>query len=135
MRRILISLLLTLALPLGVQAIGPILSPAGCTLTWTAPTQNADGTPLTDLAAFRLYIGTAPGVYPPTPTAVITISNPTPAPGTVVRWNCAGLSDGQKYANVRGVDLANNEAAPSNEFPFVFDGVKPGGVADLTGGP
>jgi hypothetical protein len=27
------------------------------TLTWTAPTQNTDGTPLTDLAGFKIYYG------------------------------------------------------------------------------
>lgn len=135
MRRILFALLLALAIPVAALAVGPIYSPATCKLTWTAPTKNADGTPLTDLAAFRMYIGTAPGVYPPTPTGVIAATNPAPVPGTNYSWSCIGLSDGQKYANVKGVDIAGNEAAPSNEFPFVFDGVKPGGVMDLTGAP
>lgn len=31
------------------------------TLTWTAPTTNTDGTPLTDLLRFVVYYGTAPG--------------------------------------------------------------------------
>jgi len=31
------------------------------TLSWTAPTQNTDGTPLTDLAGFKIYQGNAPG--------------------------------------------------------------------------
>lgn len=30
------------------------------TLTWTAPTENTDGTPLTDLAGFRIYYGSQP---------------------------------------------------------------------------
>lgn len=34
-------------------------------LSWTAPTQNTDGTPLTDLAGFRIYSGqTSGGPYP-----------------------------------------------------------------------
>lgn len=33
------------------------------TLTWTAPTQNEDGTPLNDLAAYKFYYGTSPGNY------------------------------------------------------------------------
>jgi len=32
-------------------------------LGWTAPTTNADGSPLTGLAGFKLYWGRASGVY------------------------------------------------------------------------
>lgn len=34
------------------------------TLSWTPPTQNTDGTPLTDLSGYRIYWGTSPGSYP-----------------------------------------------------------------------
>jgi len=34
------------------------------TLSWTAPTQNTDGTALNDLAGYRIYYGTSPGSYP-----------------------------------------------------------------------
>lgn len=33
------------------------------TLTWLPPTENTDGTPLTDLAGYKIYWGTSPGVY------------------------------------------------------------------------
>lgn len=33
------------------------------TLSWSAPTQNDDGSALTDLAGYRLYFGTASGNY------------------------------------------------------------------------
>ncbi len=33
------------------------------TLSWTPPTQNEDGSVLTDLAAYKFYYGTAPGNY------------------------------------------------------------------------
>lgn len=33
------------------------------TLQWTAPTENEDGSPLTDLAGYRIYYGTVPGEY------------------------------------------------------------------------
>ena len=42
------------------------------TLSWTAPTQNDDGSPLTDLAGFKIYYGTAPGNHPTS----IQIANP-----------------------------------------------------------
>jgi len=42
------------------------------TLSWTAPTQNEDGSPLTDLAGYTIYYGTASGNY----TSQIPINNP-----------------------------------------------------------
>lgn len=42
------------------------------TLSWQAPTMNTDGTPLTDLAGYKIYYGTAPGDY----TEEILIDNP-----------------------------------------------------------
>lgn len=41
------------------------------TLSWTAPTTNSDGTPLTDLAGFRIYYGWSTSAL----TNVITIAN------------------------------------------------------------
>lgn len=43
------------------------------TLSWAAPTQNEDGTALTDLAGYKLYYGTSPGSY----TEQVTIDNPS----------------------------------------------------------
>lgn len=34
------------------------------TLSWDAPTQNTDGSPLTDLSGYRIYYGTSSGDYP-----------------------------------------------------------------------
>ena len=42
------------------------------TLSWTAPTQNTDGSPLTNLAAYMIYYGTASGSY----DSEIRIDNP-----------------------------------------------------------
>ena len=33
------------------------------TLSWAAPTQNTDGTVLTNLAGFNIYFGMSPGHY------------------------------------------------------------------------
>lgn len=33
------------------------------TLTWQPPTQNADGSPLTDLSGYNLYVGTESNTY------------------------------------------------------------------------
>ena len=42
------------------------------TLSWTAPTENEDGSTLTDLAGYKIYWGTTPGVY----TNSVTIDTP-----------------------------------------------------------
>ena len=42
------------------------------TLSWTAPSENEDGTQLMDLAGYKLYWGTNPGVY----TNSVVIENP-----------------------------------------------------------
>jgi len=54
-------------------------------LAWSAPTTNVDGTPLTDLAGFKVYYGTTPGVY----TSIIV--------GNVTSYNVDGLTKGQTY--------------------------------------
>ncbi len=47
-------------------------STGSATLTWTPPTTNTDGSPLTDLAGYRVYWGTSAGNYPNS----VLISNP-----------------------------------------------------------
>jgi hypothetical protein len=42
------------------------------TLSWNPPTQNTDGTPLSNLAGYRVYWGTSQGNY----TNSVTINNP-----------------------------------------------------------
>jgi hypothetical protein len=49
------------------------ISLGSASLSWTAPTQNEDGTDLVDLAGYKLYWGTTPGSYPNS----VTIDNPT----------------------------------------------------------
>ncbi len=48
------------------------MATGSATLSWTAPTQNTDGTPLTDLAGFKIYWGPAAGSYPNS----VTLNNP-----------------------------------------------------------
>ncbi len=45
----------------------PVTNPTACVtqvqVTWTAPTTNTDGSPLTNLAGFNIYYGTAAGSF------------------------------------------------------------------------
>jgi hypothetical protein len=51
-----------------VQAVAT----GSATLTWTPPTQNTDGSALTDLAGYKIYWGTTQGSYPNS----VTLTNP-----------------------------------------------------------
>jgi hypothetical protein len=53
------------------------------TVSWVAPTINENGTPLTDLAGFKIYYGTATGKY----TEVLNIDNKNTTSATFVLPN------------------------------------------------
>lgn len=50
--------------PFSIEVIADGGATGSVTLSWTAPTENDDGSTLTDLQGFRIYWGTEPGVYP-----------------------------------------------------------------------
>jgi hypothetical protein len=56
------------AFNLTVQAVAT----GSATLTWTPPTQNTDGSPLTNLAGYKIYWGSSAGSYP----SSVTVNNP-----------------------------------------------------------
>lgn len=58
--------------PFSIEVLAQGASTGSATLSWTAPTQNEDGSALTDLAGYKLYWGTEPGSYPNS----VTIDNP-----------------------------------------------------------
>jgi hypothetical protein len=66
------ALIVTGAVLGGCRDPGPVTAPAtapaptatggmgSATLSWEAPTSNSNGTPLTDLAGYRIYYGSSP---------------------------------------------------------------------------
>ena len=74
-------------------------------LWWQAPTQNVDGTALTDLAGYRIYYGVNSRNY----TDSIQILNPT-ATSQVL-----SLNSGSYYLAMTALDSEGNESAYSNE--------------------
>ena len=75
------------------------------TLTWGAPTTNADGTPLTDLAGYKVYQGTSSGVYGST---AIDVRN-------VLTHQVTGLPQGLHCFVVTAYDTSANESSRSTE--------------------
>ena len=87
-----------------VDAIGP----TSATLSWTIPNLNEDGTPLMDLAGFRIHYGTKTGKYTEPP---IIVDNPG-----VSALVIENLSFGSTYFFVvTAFDESGNESEFSNE--------------------
>ena len=79
--------------------------PAGSVrLSWEAPTTRADGSPLTNLAGYRIRYGTTPGTYP----IVVEVNQPTATSYTVL-----GLAPATWYFALTAVDAAGVESVPS----------------------
>ncbi len=68
LRIVVLAILLMTAIPMAAEK-----AYSATTLTWTAPTTNSDGSPLTDLAGYNLYYGTSSGNY----TNTIHVGNAT----------------------------------------------------------
>jgi hypothetical protein len=47
-----------------IEVVAANSSTGSVTLSWTAPTENEDGSTLVDLSGYRIYWGTTPGNYP-----------------------------------------------------------------------
>ncbi len=80
------------------------------TLTWASPTTNADGTPLTDLAGYRVYFGPGSGNY-------IYKNNV----GNVNICTIGGLTSGTWCFVVTAYDTSGNESDYSNEVCIVIN--------------
>src|SRR6267378_2778722 len=82
--------------------------------SWIAPTTNTDGSPLTDLAAYRIYYGSASGPCPGPAFFQIASPTPSPQPGTTVSLRLTGLTTGSlHYVSVTAVDLNGYESTCS----------------------
>lgn len=80
---------------------------ANAVISWTPPTSNTDGSPLTDLSGYRLYSGcVASGQYE---RAALTL-------GTITSYDLGGLpSVGTCYFALGSLNAAGTESARSNE--------------------
>jgi hypothetical protein len=73
-------------------------------LSWQAPTQYTDGSPLT-LAGYNVYYGPGPGNY----------TNTVPVAGGQTRQTNIALQPGSWNFAITALDAAGNESAKSNE--------------------
>lgn len=81
-------------------------------LNWSPPTENTDGTPLTDLSGYNIHYGTQSGDY----TQTIALSNPGLATYVV-----DDLTPGTYYFSVTAVNSAGTESPLSSEIKAVVN--------------
>ncbi len=87
------------------------LSSKTATLAWDPPVTHTDGTPLTDLAGYKVHVGSQPGVW----DQVIDVQDPG-----AVGYAVSALTPGPKYFAVTAYDSAGNESGPSNQASAVM---------------
>ena len=79
-------------------------SSASATVTWAPPTQNTDGSTLTNLAGYRIYYGRSANTLDRT----IVLSDPA-----LTRFLIAGLSPARWYFSMTSVDSSGGESRRS----------------------
>jgi hypothetical protein len=80
------------------------LSNGAATLDWTAPTENVDGTALTNLAGYKVYYGTSAGNL----NESVSVNNPG-----LTTYTVSNLSSGTWYFAVASITSTGTESAPS----------------------
>jgi hypothetical protein len=89
-----------------VKAAAPAGPATGsATLSWTPPTENTNGTPVTDLAGYHIYYGTTEGAW----TSTITVLE-----ATETSYVVSGLAPGTYYFAVVAFNTAGEDSPESN---------------------
>jgi len=83
--------------------------PSSYTISWTPPTQNEDGTALTDLAGYRIYYGTTTGKY----GEEVTLNSP----GTTT-YVIENLAAGKYFLVMTSVNSSGMESKYTPELSF-----------------
>jgi hypothetical protein len=95
-----------------IAVSAPAAGASGVNLTWQAPTENSDGTPLTDLKGYKIHYGTQSQNY----TGAISVSNPT-----LTTYLVSSLPAGKYYFAVTAYNAAGLESSPSDEIAATFN--------------
>ncbi len=80
------------------------IADGSATLSWVAPTENSDGTPLINLAGYKVYYGISVTAM----TQMVQIANPG-----IVTYVISNLSPATWYFSVKAYTSANVESAAS----------------------
>jgi hypothetical protein len=102
--------------------ISPALA-GDAALTWDAPTTNVDGSPLTDLAGYKVYYGTTSGNY----STSIDVGNQT-------TYTVTGLGTGTFYFAITAYDTSGYESGYSNVGSKTFSDTIPPVISAINAG-
>jgi len=80
-------------------------------LAWTKPTNNEDGTPLTDLAGYKIRYGTSPGAL----TELVNIAG-----AEITSAAIRGLAAGTWYFSIASYTSAGVESVPTGTVHVTF---------------
>lgn len=104
-------------------ALAPPAVPTAVSVSWTAPTQNTDGSPLTDLASFNIYQGTSiPTLVKVGTTTTMGYTTPSLPPGTYFFAVSAVNSAGTE--SVLSASISATIAPPAPKVPNAPSDVK-----------
>lgn len=96
----------------GLTSSTPPTASTGVTINWTPPTENTDGSALTNLAGYDIHYGTQPGNY----TQTITVSNPG-----IATYVVDNLSPGTYYFAVAAVNSQGAESPLSSPVSTIVN--------------
>lgn len=88
------------------------VSGSSITLGWQPPTQNTDGTPITDLAGYKIHYGTSSSSYEQT----VTVQN-----AGLTRYVVDNLPSGKYYFAITAYNSKGVESALSGEVSTQVD--------------
>ncbi len=89
-----------------IQVTAPQTASGSASLSWTAPTVNTNGTPITDLAGYHIYYGTTEGsldTFIDVPGAALT------------EYEISNLASGTYFFTVTAYNSLGLESAASNQ--------------------
>ncbi len=89
------------------EDIGPSV-----TLSWDAPSKDAFGVTLLDIASYNIYFGTVPGL------AASDYNHVRSARGTESMRTITHLTEGEWYFRMETVDSQGNRSELTSEIPF-----------------
>ena len=101
----------SVALPAFSITVSPIVSTGSATLSWTAPTQNTDGSTLTGLAGYYIHYGTSANTL----TQTVQVANPG-----LLTYTVQGLASGTWYFSVAAYTTGGSQSAASNPASVVI---------------
>jgi len=105
--------------------IGSVANAATMDVAWTSPTTRTDGTALlpTDIATFRVYYGTATGVY----GSQVDVND-----GTAVSTSIGLLPGGTYFVVMSVIDTLGQESIMATEATITLGTAPPKTVTGLT---